>query len=266
MNNEVTLSFRAQLPGTKFHRVKGSEMARKKILITGAAGEIGRILKKRLKDRYDLRLLYHKNMLPAEPHEEICTGSITDLSKMTAVLSGVDTLVHMAGNPWEDAAFEEILNPNIVGTYTVFEACRQAGVKRIVYASSNHVTGYHEIEGVYTTPEMPVRPDGYYGVSKVFGEALARYYADAFRLSIICLRIGTCRSESGVKNRKTDRVLSTWLSHRDVVQLVWRSIEAETIRFGIYYGISGNTRAYWDIENARKDLGYAPEDDAETYA
>jgi uronate dehydrogenase len=112
---------------------------------------------------------------------------------------------------------------------------------------------------------MPVRPDGYYGVSKVFGEALGRYYRDAFGIAVICLRIGTCRPESAVKNRQNDRILSTWLSLRDVVQLVWRSIAAEDVPFGIYYGISNNTRAYWDIENARKELGFAPEDNAETY-
>ena len=240
-------------------------MGRKNILITGAAGQIGSTLRVGLKDRYRLRLLYHNTVLPAEPHEEICTGSITDLSKMTEVSEGMDAVVHMAGYPWVESTFEEVLHSNIVGTYTVFEACRQARVKRIVYASSNHVTGYHEIEGVYTTPEMPVRPDGYYGVSKVFGEALGRYYVDAFGLSVICLRIGTCRAESDVKNRKSDRILSTWLSLDDVVQLVWRSIEAESIQFGIYYGISDNTRAYWDIENARKELGYAPEDNAEKY-
>lgn len=241
-------------------------MGRKKILITGAAGSIGKVLKAGLKKWYRLRLLYHQNILPAESDEEVCIGSITDLSKMVEVSAGVDAVVHLAADPWEDSPFEVVLKPNIVGTYTVFEACRQAGVGRIIYASSNHVTGYYEIERTYTTPEMPVRPDGYYGVSKVFGEALGRYYADAFGISVICLRIGTCRSKTHVINRDDDRILSTWLSHRDMVQLVRRSIEAEAIRFGIYYGISDNTRAYWDIENARKEIGYAPEDNAETYA
>lgn len=241
-------------------------MGRKKILITGAAGEIGKMLNPALKTRYDLRLLYHHHVLPAEPHEEIRIGSITDLSYMVDVSKGVDAVVHLAGYPWEDATFDEVLTTNIVGTYSVFEASRRARVKRIVYASSNHVTGFHEVEGVYTSPDMPVRPDGYYGVSKVFGEALGRYYADAFGLSVICLRIGTCRPDSAVKQRQNDRILSTWLSPRDAAQLVWRSIEAETVRFGIYYGISDNTRAWWDIENARKELGYTPEDNAETHA
>jgi len=240
-------------------------MTRKKILITGAAGDIGRVLTEGLSDRYELRLLYHKNVPSTGPNEDVCIGSITDLDRMTEVAEGMDTVVHLAGNPMEDAAFEEVLHTNIVGTYTVFEACRRANVKRIVYASSNHVTGFYETDGVYTTPEMPVRPDGYYGVSKVFGEALGRYYMDAFGIAVMCLRIGTCRPESAVRNRKNVRILSTWLSLRDVVQLVWRSIEAEYVRFGIYYGISNNTRAYWDIENARTELGYAPEDNAEAF-
>jgi uronate dehydrogenase len=238
----------------------------KRVLITGAGGRIGRVLKEGLKDRYRLRLLYHETVLPAEPGEEVYIGSILDLEKMTAISKGVDAVIHMAANPWENAGFEEVLEPNIVGTYTVFEAARRAGVKRIVFASSNHATGYYEIDGIYTRPEMPVRPDGYYGVSKVFGEAMARYYSDAFGMSIPCLRIGTCQGVEAVKRRSSDRILSTWLSHRDVVQLVWRSVDADSVKFGIYYGISNNARAYWDIENARRELGFAPEDNAEEYA
>ena len=109
---------------------------------------------------------------------------------------------------------------------------------------------------------MPERPDSYYGVSKAFGEDLGRYYVDAFGMEIICLRIGSLQPDEAVRERDSDRILSTWLSYRDCVQLVWRSIEAD-VSFGIYYGISGNTRAYWDLSNAREELGYDPEDDAE---
>ena len=107
---------------------------------------------------------------------------------------------------------------------------------------------------------MPVRPDSYYGVSKCFGEALGRYYVDAFGLSVICLRIGSFQPRP-----RGERQLATWISYRDTAQLVWRGIESD-LPFGIFYGISGNTRAYWDIANARELLGYAPEDDAETHA
>ena len=105
-------------------------MGRKKIMITGAAGNIGKVLKAGLEKWYRLRLLYHQNILPAESDEEVCIGSITDLSKMIEVSAGVNAVVHLAGDPWEDSSVEEVLKPNIVGTYTIFEACRQAGVGR----------------------------------------------------------------------------------------------------------------------------------------
>ena len=240
-------------------------MDRKKVLITGAAGEIGRVLAEGLRQDYDLRLLYHQTVLPVVGNEEIFVGSINNMEEMVKATAGIDTVVHMAGNPDDKAGFEEVMGVNIQGTYTTFEAAKRSGVNQIVFASTNHVTGYYEIEGVYTTPDMPVRPDGYYGVSKVFGEALGRYYADAFGISVICLRIGTCRSEDAVINRKNDRILSTWLSLRDTVHLVKRSIEADSIKFGIYYGISNNTRAHWDFQNAREELGYDPKDNAENH-
>ena len=240
-------------------------MCRKKVLITGAAGEIGRVLAEGLRQDYDLRLLYHKTVLPAVGNEEIFVGSINNMEDMIKATAGIDTVIHMAGNPDDKAGFEEVMGVNIQGTYTTFEAAKRSGVNQIIFASTNHVTGYYEIEGVYTTPDMPVRPDGYYGVSKVFGEALGRYYADAFGISVICLRIGTCRSEDAVIKRKNDRILSTWLSLRDTVHMVKRSIEAESIKFGIYYGISNNTRASWDIRNAREELGYDPQDNSENY-
>ncbi len=237
--------------------------ARKKVLITGAAGSIGRVLREGLRDRYDLRLMYHRTVLPAADGEEVFTAGITDLERLQQVVDGVDAIVHMAGNPRVDATWEEVLEANIKGTYCLYEAANRMGVKRVVFARTNHVTGFYEQEKIYTKPDMPERPDSYYGASKAFGEDLARFYVDAFGMEIICLRIGSFQPEDSVVNRKGDRILSTWLSHRDCVQLVWRSLEAEGIRFGIYYGISNNTRAYWDTSNARQQLGYEPEDDAE---
>ncbi len=241
-------------------------MKRKKVLITGAAGRIGRVLRDGLKDDYDLRLLYHRTVPPAEPGEEVYIAGITDLDRMVEVVDGVDSVIHMAGDPEVSATFESVLENNIQGTYCIYEATRRAGTPQVIFASTNHVTGFYEQEGVYTTPEMPVRPDSHYGASKAYGEALGRYYVDEFRLSVICLRIGSFQPVESVKNRQSDRILSTWLSYRDTVQLVQRSVEAESVKFGIYYGISNNTRAYWDIENAREELGYAPQDNAEDYA
>lgn len=250
----------------------------KRVLITGAAGRIGRTLAEYLALRYRLRLLYHRTV--PEQHaaaaeesrrgglpvtlpggdREVMAGDIGDLAAMERACAEVDAVAHMAADPRVEAPWDDILQANVIGTYSVFEAAKRAGVPKVVYASSNHATGYYEKERVYTTPEMPVRPDSYYGVSKAFGEALGRYYVDAFGLSVICLRIGSFQPKP-----RGERQLATWISYRDTAQLVWRAIET-ALPYGVFYGISGNTRAYWDIRNAREQLGYAPEDDAETYA
>lgn len=241
-------------------------MSKKKVLITGAAGRIGQVLRDGLKDRYDLRVLYNRTVLPQQDTEEIHVGSITDLATMEKAVSGCDAVIHMAGNPSVQAPFEDVHAQNSLGTYCVYEACVRQKCGRVVFASTNHVTGEYEKEGIYTTPDMPVRPDSFYGASKAHGEALGRYYADNFDLGVICLRIGSFQPVESVSGRKGDRILSTWLSHRDTVQMCWRGIEATQVKFGIYYGISGNKRAYWDLQNAIDELGYAPDDNAEDYA
>ena len=251
---------------------------RRRVLITGAAGRIGKTLAEHLGERYLLRLQYHHTIpdehqtaaaqaretgspapLPGTPHDVVVLD-VGDLAAQERACAGVDAVVHMAADPRVQAPWDDILRANIVGTYNVYEAAKRAGARKVVFASSNHATGFYEKEHVYTTPEMPARPDSYYGVSKAFGEDLGRYYADAFGLSVICLRIGSFQPRP-----RGARQLSTWLSYRDMAQLARRSIESE-VKFGIYYGISGNTRAYWDIASARSELGYAPEDNAETYA
>ena len=235
-----------------------------KVLITGAAGRIGRTLRAGLKDRCDLRLMDRKPIDEAEV-DDVHVGDVADVEWMAAVCQGVDAVVHLAGDPSTGAPWESVLEVNIKGTYGAYEGARRAGAQRLVFASSNHATGFYEQEGVYTTPEMPVRPDSLYGVSKSFGEDLARFYVDQYGMKAYCLRIGSFQPDSAVENRQSDRILSTWLSYRDTVQLVWRCLQVESVDFGIYYGISGNERAYWDTENARRDLGYAPEDDAERF-
>ncbi len=235
----------------------------KKVLITGASGNIGVSLRDLLKDRYALRLQERpggKAVGPAREGEEIARTDITDLDGMRAAVRGTDAVIHLAASsavstPWQDA-----LNNNIVGQYTVLEAMRQEGVRRMVFASTNHVTGYYELKGRPCYPEMPVRPDGYYGASKAFGEALARFYVDEHGLEVICLRIGSWLPEP-----KNVRNLSTWLSPRDMAQLAWRAIETP-LTWGIFYAISGNTRRYWDIGPTQEQLGYEPEDDAERFA
>ena len=234
---------------------------RKRVLITGAAGRIGEVLHQGLKDRYDLRLMYHSKIPASVDGSDAFVGDIVDFEAMLKATKGIDVVVHMAADPNGDAPFSRTLSLNIMGNYHAYETSRLNGVRRIVFASTNHVTGFYEQEGIYTTTEMAVRPDSFYGVSKVFGEALARYYFDQFGLESICLRIGSFQPKPQDK-----RQLATWLSHRDTVQLVRRSIEASHVKFGIYYGVSDNSRGTWDISNSARDLGYNPEDNAEIYA
>lgn len=237
----------------------------KELLITGAAGRIGSVMREGLRGDYRLRLCDRVPVEGLVDGESFVEGDITDLAQMEEVVDGVDGILHLAGFPATTTPWEQCFEVNMGGTYHVYEAARRRGVKRIVFASSNHVTGFYEQEGVYTTPDMPERPDSFYGVSKAMGEDLGRYYVDQFGLEVVCLRIGSFQPDRAVVERKGDRILSTWLSYRDAVQLVRRGFEAQ-VRFGIYYGISGNERAYWDITNAREELGYDPEDDAQRLA
>ncbi len=239
---------------------------KKKVLITGAAGRIGKVLNEGLKDRYEIRVLYNRTVLDSQYGEEVMTGSITDLERMMEVVDGCDAVIHMAGNPSMKAAFMDLHDVNSLGTYCVFEACARQGVPRVVFASTNRVTGMYERDGTFTTPNMPVRPDSFYGASKAHGEALARYYADNTDLAVLCLRIGTFQPAANLKKRETDRILSTWVSAADVLQICWRAVEAKQVKFGIYYAVSANKRAYWDISNARDELGYDPVDNAEDHA
>ena len=233
----------------------------KLVLITGAAGMIGKQLQGYLRERYRLRLMYHNTVLPSVGDDEVITGNVTDLPTVEKAVEGVDAIVHLAGDPKVDATFESTLENNIRGTYNVYEAARRHGNPRVIFASTNHVAGWYEVLKQYVTPDMAVRPDGYYGASKAYGEALGRWYNDAFGLPVICLRIG-----SYLDRPQNVRNLSTWLSPRDMAQVTWRSIEKTDVTWGIFYTISGNTRRYWDISDTQRVLGYEPEDNAEEYA
>jgi len=177
--------------------------------------------------------------------------------------------VHLAGNPSVQASWESVLSANIIGTRNILEAARELQIPRVVFASSNHVSGaYHGFEPSTHTftepgapkisPDDPVRPDSEYGVSKVFGEAMARYYSDRWGLQAICLRIGAVMEDDDPTGDPQNRRI--WLSHHDLVQLVEKSLTTN-VTFGIYFGISNNKGAFWDISNARADLGFEPVDD-----
>jgi len=232
-----------------------------KVLVTGAAGRIGVVLREHFRGRYALlRLLDIADQQPAAAGEDVRRLDLGDLQGMRDAMEGIDCVVHLAGIPTE-ASWERILEANIEGCFNVFEAARLAGVRRVVFASSNHAVGFHR-RGVDIDTDSPTRPDSRYGVSKVFGEALGRMYADKYGVSVACLRIGPFRTPD---RPMAERELMNWISHRDMAQLTRRCIEHPGYDFVVAYGVSGNTRNRWHNDLVAF-LGYRPEDDAEAFA
>ena len=236
-------------------------MKANRILITGAAGQIGVALRSGLRGSYDLlRLADIAPLTDAQAGEELCTFDLRDMDALEKSMQGIDCVVHLGGVSVEDA-WEKVLPANIEGCYNVFEAAHRQGVKRVVFASSNHAVGFHRRERFIDNNVQP-RPDSRYGVSKVFGEAVGRLYADKHGLSVACLRIGTFRHPD---RPNETRQLNSWISHRDMVQLARRCIDHPDYHFVVVYGVSNNLRSRWDNSNV-KFLGYRPEDDSEVYA
>lgn len=234
--------------------------ARRTVLLTGAAGGVGTFLRASLPGYgYALRL-FDKAPIPGEPAAVV--ADLADTEALAAAMAGVDAVVHLAGIASE-APFPDVLTANIEGTYRVYEAARAAGVRRVVYASSNHAVGYtgRPADGSLVGADVPHRPDTYYGLSKCFGEDLAALYADKHGISTVSLRIGSCFAEP-----RTVRMLATWLSPADCGRLVHAAIGAELSGHHVVFGISANTRRWWDLEPGRRLLGYEPQDDAEPYA
>ena len=238
-------------------------MRPKRLLLTGAAGEIGRVLRPALRGTAD-KLRWHdrRAIEDAAPGEEVLTGDITAKVAAEAAVDGADCVVHLAGIPRETGGTpEEILHANIVGTQRMFEAARLAGVRRFIFASSNHVIGFYRADRRVGTVE-PLRPDGHYGVSKVFGEAMGRLYADKYGMEVAALRIGAFRERPG-----NARELGAWISHRDMAQLARRCVESPPFHFLVLYGVSANKRALWGGDDAaRAHIGFTPQDDGEAFA
>jgi uronate dehydrogenase len=234
-----------------------------KLLLTGAAGTLGRVLAPALAAavprlvRSDL-----PDALAAVPGPDAVPCDLADAAGLLRLLEGVEAVVHLGGFSVE-GPFQTVLPANIVGLVNLYEAARLNGTRRIVFASSNHVTGCYE-QGRDTDPTEPPRPDGFYGVSKLFGEGLASMYHDRFGIQTVCLRIGTATVEPPDR-----RGLSTWLSHRDLVRLVMASLSAPDVGFVVAYGVSANARSWWDTPGNRAAwarLGFQPLDDAEHFA
>lgn len=233
--------------------------AGRKVLVTGAAGVIGRIVCPGLAARgWKVRGL---DRAPLDGVDGLAdppvVADVQDAAAVRKAMAEMDAVVHLAQKAGE-APFEEIL-PSMDGTFQVFDAARREGGVRIVYASSNHAVGYTPRSELAPVDLLP-RPDTYYGVSKVFGEALGRLLVDRYGLEVVCLRIGSWKQYP-----ESVRELSTWISPADGVRLVAAALTAPDVTFEVVYGISANTRAWWDLAPARA-LGYLSVDDAEDYA
>ncbi|MBI1734930.1 MAG: NAD(P)-dependent oxidoreductase [Candidatus Rokubacteria bacterium] len=247
----------------------------RRVLVTGMSGLIGGAFRKACEGTYALRALNRRPVPGVECH----LADLGDLDAILPAFTGIDTVVHLAAAAGDHHAPADILRSNVTGTYHVFEAARRAGVKRVIFASSGAtVSGWerepplsHVVAGRYDqvaswsplTHEAPLRPGGLYGASKIWGEAVARHYADAHGMSAICLRIGRVRAE----DRPIEpREFSVWCSQRDVVRMIVACIEApESLRFDVFYVVSDNRWSYRDLGHARAVLGWTPLDRAEDH-
>lgn len=230
-----------------------------RLLLTGAAGHLGREMRPRLKAYCDTLRVSHRSdaIDPAGPGEELAVADLADKAAVVAMLDGVDAVVHLGGVSTEQT-WESILDGNIVGMVHLYEAARRHGVKRIVFASSNHVTGFYRQDEV-VSPRDPVRPDGFYGLSKCFGENLAQLYWDRFGIETVSVRIGS--SFAAPKDR---RMLATWMSFDDTERLIVAALTAPVVGHSIIYGMSDNATTWWDNTSARH-IGYRPQDSSDVF-
>lgn len=229
-----------------------------RLLLTGAAGHLGRELRPRLKAYCEtLRLSDRAPIGAAGAGEEVMQADLADAPAVNAMVHGVEAIVHMGGISTEQA-WEQILAGNIVGAYHLYEAARKHGVRRIVFASSNHATGFYRQDQVIG-PRDPVRPDGLYGLSKTFGENLAQLYWDRHAIETVSLRIGSAYAAP-----QDRRMLSTWMSLDDTERLVVAALTAPVVGHTVIYGVSDNPRVWWD-NTAARHIGYRPKDSSEVF-
>jgi NAD+ dependent glucose-6-phosphate dehydrogenase len=187
--------------------------------------------------------------------------NIEDLDAVVGLAAGMDAIVHLAGEREVRATWAALRGPNVEGVHNIFEAARVNGVSKVVFASTNHVTGHYDEEEAWPfSATVPVRPDSLYGVTKAFGEVMGRYASDYYGLNVVCLRIGWVLSRP-----HNEAALRQWLSPGDLGRLVVGALESDC-HYGIYYGVSANQRRHWDISDAKADLGYEPVDDSEVFA
>ena len=250
--------------------------AGRRVLITGARGLVGQVLRNALADDFELAGVYVK--WPGR--DGVVRADMARLRQAERAVDGADVVIDLASAHWRQP-WGVVCHNNIAAVWNTLEAARRRGVRRVIYASSNHVTGLYERDQPYAsivagdydgldpvavpriTTAMAVRPDSPYGVGKALGEAAARYYAEEHGLSVLCLRIGTVNRAS---RPLTARHFATLLTHADMAQLARCCIEAPpSLTFGVFYGVSANTWRIWEVDDARRAIGYEPQDDAEQW-
>lgn len=247
-----------------------------KIAVTGSNGTIGK--------RLCAALAEHDTVVRVDLADADVVADVRDLAAMERAFAECDAVVHLAGVVAVEADWESVSTTNIGGTYNVFEAARRCGVRRVIFASSNHCVGYNEVEnapaiykpgfGRVVGVEDPYRPDGLYGVWKAFGEVLGRYYSDKYGMQVTCIRIGSMtaeddpahesvRASSGwlglTDDEKFERYAATWMSQRDFARLV-RMVLAKDVPYAVVYGVGDNLTRFWDLEPGRAIFGFWPED------
>jgi len=247
-----------------------------KIAVTGSAGTIG--------SRLCADLGRDHEIVGIDLREAAVIADVQDIAALERAFAGCETVVHLAGFPNVETPWPDIYGTNILGTYNAFEAARRCGVKRVIFASSNHAVGMHEMEnypaiyepgfGLIVRTDGEYRPDSLYGVWKAFGETLGRFYSDHHGLQVTCVRIGSMtkaddprdesvRTSSGwlklTDEQKFARYAATWMSHADFARLV-RAIIARDVPYAIVYGVSDNPTRFWDLEPGRAIFGFWPSD------
>ncbi|RKS71386.1 NAD+ dependent glucose-6-phosphate dehydrogenase [Motilibacter peucedani] len=236
-------------------------MSARTVLVTGAGGSVAGQLLPGLAHHYDLRLTDREVPTGRALPGPLVVGDLGDPEVLEEAVDGVHAVVHLAGDPRPDAPWDSLEHSNVDTFRSLLEGARRAHVGRVVYASSIHAMGQYESDGqVPVNPLWPPAPCCAYGATKAFDEALARVYSRRAGLSTIGLRLGATRPEPVHAGQ-----LAAWLGPSDLQQLVRRSLETQ-VHFGVYFGVSANTRQHFDAGNARHDLGYAPILDSERYA
>ena len=272
------------------------------VLMTGVYGRCGTAVLDHLADRpeYDFTMVNRSDRPDDHPYGgyETTVADVSDYDAIRPAFDGQDAVIHFAGFPYTDGTWNDVFEPNVIGTYTVLEAARDAGVESVIFASTNHVVGMYEEE---FAPELyekthdlvldhtvPVRPDSFYGTSKAFGEDLGRYYVEDYErptrfyaLRIASVRMpeydhpygdaeravdaGNVERDSEAYDRKVRRMKATWQSRRDFAHQIDCCLQDESVEFGIFNGVSDNDRRWFDLEHARSKIGYRPQDNGEEW-